>query len=76
MSSDPVRIKKVVSIMRKQKPIKITREQLIKLKATAVRQARKEQGMFDGRFRTRTEDTAKNYSRKLKHKNNFKDTEV
>jgi hypothetical protein len=48
---------------------------LLKLRTTAVRVFQKEQGMFDGRFRTRTEASAKQYSRKLKHKKNFKNTE-
>jgi hypothetical protein len=44
---------------------------LLKLRTTAVRVSQKEQGMFDGRFRTRTETSAKQYSRKLKHKHVF-----
>jgi stalled ribosome alternative rescue factor ArfA len=35
----------------------------------ANREARKEQGFFDGRFRNRVEASKKSYSRKKKHKN-------
>jgi len=35
----------------------------------AQREARKEQGFFDGRFRNRVEVSKKSYSRKKKHKN-------
>ena len=42
---------------------------LLKLRKTAIRTSQKEQGMFDGRFVTRTEQSKKVYSRKAKHNN-------
>lgn len=39
-----------------------------KMKRTQIRQAQKEQGMFDGRFVTRSEEPKNLYTRKVKHK--------
>ena len=46
---------------------------LLKLRKTAIRTSQKEQGMFDGRFVTRTEQSKKVYSRKAKHARDHKD---
>jgi hypothetical protein len=40
---------------------------LLTLRKTAIRTSQKEQGMFDGRFVTRVEQSQKVYSRKKKH---------
>lgn len=40
---------------------------LLTLRKTAIRTSQKEQGMFDGRFVTRAEQSQKVYSRKKKH---------
>jgi hypothetical protein len=39
-----------------------------KMKRTQIRQDQKEQGMFDGRFSTRSETPKNLYTRKTKHK--------
>ena len=41
---------------------------LLKLRAAAIRISQKEQGMFDGRFVTRTQESKKLYTRKNKHR--------
>jgi len=46
----------------------ITKDQLLKLESGRVREDKKKQGFFDGRFVTRTQDSKKKYSRKEKHK--------
>lgn len=40
-----------------------------KVKAGIIREAKKEQGFFDGRFVARAEKSKKLYTRKQKHKN-------
>ena len=47
----------------------ITKTQLIKIESGRVREDKKKQGFFDGRFVTRAEEDKKKYSRKQKHKN-------
>jgi hypothetical protein len=37
--------------------------------AAIQRELKREQGFFDGRFRTKTVESKKTYSRKVKHKN-------
>jgi hypothetical protein len=49
----------------------ITKEQLLKIESGRVREDKKSQGFFDGRFVTRVQDTKKKYSRKEKHKPNY-----
>ena len=49
---------------------------LLKIRTGAVRVVQKEQGMFDGRFRTRMEENGKNYSRKKKHKKDTKNEDL
>ncbi|MFN5911089.1 MAG: hypothetical protein ACK45H_07135 [Bacteroidota bacterium] len=44
------------------------RKLMIKLRTAAVRTSQKEQGMFDGRFATRSEESKKAYNRKTKHR--------
>lgn len=41
----------------------------IKMNVGVTRQFQKEQGFFDGRFVSRTEESKKVYTRKNKHKN-------
>jgi len=48
----------------------ITKDQLLKIETGKVREDMKQQGFFDGRFVTRTQDSKKRYSRKEKHKSN------
>lgn len=43
--------------------------QMHNLRLSQQRAAQKEQGFFDGRFVSRSEDSARTYSRKQKHKN-------
>jgi hypothetical protein len=47
---------------------KITREQLHNIRIGQVREDQKLAGYFDGRFRTKSEQSKKTYSRKAKHK--------
>jgi stalled ribosome alternative rescue factor ArfA len=47
---------------------KITRQQLHNIKISQVREDQKTAGFFDGRFRTKSEQSKKSYSRKEKHK--------
>lgn len=46
---------------------------LLTLRKTAIRTSQKEQGMFDGRFVTKTEQSKKVYSRKAKHNNRYEE---
>jgi hypothetical protein len=48
--------------------MRITTEQLRKIRLGNVREEQKAQGFFDGRFVSRTEESKKKYSRKYKHK--------
>ena len=47
---------------------KITREQLHTIRIGQVREDQKVAGFFDGRFRTKSEQSKKTYTRKAKHK--------
>lgn len=47
---------------------KITRQQLHNIKISQVREDQKTAGFFDGRFRTKSEQSKKSYTRKEKHK--------
>jgi Fic family protein len=47
----------------------ISKEDLMKIERSAVREEKKEQGFFDGRFRTRSVNDRSKYDRKVKHKN-------
>lgn len=47
---------------------RITKKDLLQIEQAAVRQARKEQGALDGRFREKVEKNKKAYTRKVKHK--------
>jgi hypothetical protein len=49
---------------------------LLKIRTGAVRVVQKEQGMFDGRFRTRVEESDNVYSRKKKHKKDTKNGDL
>lgn len=49
---------------------KITKEQQHKIRISNIREDQKEQGCFDGRYRTKTEKLKTTYTRKIKHKNN------
>ena len=57
--------------MAKKVKNKITKEDMHKIKMSAVREAQKRAGFFDGRFVSRTENDKSKYSRKRKHKNNY-----
>lgn len=46
----------------------ITKEDLAQIEKSAVRAEQKEQGVFDGRFATKSIPSKKAYSRKKKHK--------
>lgn len=46
---------------------KITQEDINRIEKSKVREDQKEQGFFDGRFRTRSEESKKAYKRKPKH---------
>jgi hypothetical protein len=48
--------------------MRITTEQLRKIRLGNVREDQKSQGFFDGRFVARTEESKKKYTRKDKHK--------
>jgi hypothetical protein len=50
------------------KAMRITTEQLRKIRLGNVREEQKAQGFFDGRFVSRTEESKKKYTRKDKHK--------
>ena len=50
------------------KVMRITTEQLRKIRLGNVREDQKSQGFFDGRFVARTEESKKKYTRKDKHK--------
>jgi hypothetical protein len=43
--------------------------QILKINLGASRESQKQQGFFDGRFVSRTEQSKKTYTRKNKHKN-------
>jgi hypothetical protein len=47
----------------------ITKEQLDQIEKGKIRQDQKEQGFFDGRFVSRSEESKKLYKRHKKHKN-------
>jgi stalled ribosome alternative rescue factor ArfA len=47
---------------------KITRQQLHSIRISQVREDQKVAGCFDGRFRTKSEQSKKSYTRKEKHK--------
>ncbi len=47
---------------------RISKEDLLKIERSAVRDEQKEQGALDGRFREKVEKSKKTYSRKVKHK--------
>jgi len=57
--------------MAKKKKIKtkITKQDMHNIKMGHVRQDQKDAGFFDGRFRSRSEESNKKYTRKKKHKN-------
>ena len=48
--------------------MRISTEQIRKIRLGNVREDQKSQGFFDGRFVSRTEESKKKYSRKDKHK--------
>jgi len=48
--------------------MKITTEQLRKIRLGNIREDQKSQGFFDGRFVTRIQESKKKYSRKEKHR--------
>jgi hypothetical protein len=52
----------------KKSKITIDQETLRKIKRGHARQMKKEQGAFDGRFKTRADKDKSKYSRKRKHK--------
>ena len=54
--------------MAKKKDIsKITKEDVHKINVSANRETQKQAGFFDGRFKTRSEESKKTYKRKKKH---------
>lgn len=54
--------------MAKKAKTRITREDLHSIRISQVREDQKIAGCFDGRFRTKSEQSKKSYSRKAKHK--------
>jgi len=48
----------------------ISKNKLHQLRMGVVREYRKAQGFFDGRYVSREQDSKKKYSRKRKHRNN------
>lgn len=56
-----------------KKNYKITQEQARQLKKAPVRQLKKEQGAFDGRFATKADKDKSKYNRKTKHKKDGED---
>lgn len=50
------------------KPIQISKEKLHEQRISGMRELMKQDGMFDGRFNTRTEKSKMVYSRKEKHR--------
>lgn len=51
----------------KLKKLSLTQHQVV---MRAVRNSQKEQGIFDGRYRTKTIVPKNKFTRKIKHKNN------
>lgn len=51
----------------KLKKLNLTQHQIV---MRAVRNSQKEQGIFDGRYRTKTIVPKNKFTRKIKHKNN------
>ena len=51
----------------KLKKLSLTQHQIV---MRAVRNSQKEQGIFDGRYRTKTVVSKNKFTRKIKHKNN------
>ena len=49
------------------KKLELTQHQIV---MRAVRNSQKEQGIFDGRYRTKTIVPKNKFTRKIKHKNN------
>ena len=49
------------------KKLELTQHQIV---IRAVRNSQKEQGIFDGRYRTKTIVPKNKFTRKIKHKNN------
>jgi len=47
---------------------RITRQDLHNIRISQVREDQKVAGFFDGRFRTKSEQSKKTYTRKAKHK--------
>ncbi len=47
---------------------RITKKELLKIELAAVRNEKKAQGAFDGRFREKVVKSKKRYTRKPKHK--------
>ena len=60
--------RKPVQFCRTMAAKRITKKDLLQIEQAAVRQARKEQGALDGRFREKVEKNKKTYTRKVKHK--------
>ena len=54
--------------MTKKAKNKITREDLHCIRISQIREDQKLAGCFDGRFRTKSEQSKKSYTRKVKHK--------
>ncbi len=51
--------------------MKHSKNKIKKLLEASIRESRKEQGFFDGRFNNKSHRSKKTYTRKIKHKNNF-----